>query len=206
MINTKTCTRCNTSKETDEFYSYVHGTQIIQTHYCKQCKAIEQELKRNNQKKCVNCCKIQPIDNFYPRRKVCKSCHGQMGNKWKRDNRDSWLQYSREYKQKFPEREMLRRTKCRARKLELEFNLDVTDIIIPKFCPILGIEIASGVGSNNKIKDNSPSIDRINNNKGYIKGNIQIISNRANRIKSDSTIEELEQILHYLKGLTNPLK
>ena len=48
----------------------------------------------------------------------------------------------------------------------------------------------------------SPSIDRIDSTKGYTKDNIQIISWRANRIKNDSTPEELMQIATYMRNLT----
>jgi len=84
--------------------------------------------------------------------------------------------------------------KKRAKKNGIEFNLDVCDIpMIPEYCPILGIKIIA-----NKLSgpiDSSPSLDRINPKIGYIKGNIRIISNRANRIKADATLEELKLVL-----------
>lgn len=82
-----------------------------------------------------------------------------------------------------------------------EFNIEPTDIPeIPKFCPILGIEL---IISNNGPTDKSPSLDRIDSSKGYIKGNIRIISNRANRIKSDATYDELKLIYEDLKKIMN---
>ncbi len=88
--------------------------------------------------------------------------------------------------------------KKRAMKRGFDFDLEIEDIPeIPKKCPILGIEIK--VNTTNKPLNSSPSLDRIDNNKGYVKGNIQIISNRANRIKSDATIEELEKLIYFLK-------
>lgn len=84
--------------------------------------------------------------------------------------------------------------KKRAKLKGLDFNIEVEDIPeIPKYCPVLGIEIKSN--TTNIPLDSSPSIDRIDSSKGYIKGNIRIISNRANRIKSDATIEELRKVL-----------
>ena len=90
---------------------------------------------------------------------------------------------------------MLLSVKKRAKDKGLEFNLTLDDIPeIPKVCPVLNIPIIENKGEN-KPSDNSPSIDRIDSKKGYIKGNIRIISNRANRIKSDATVEELRKVL-----------
>jgi len=72
---------------------------------------------------------------------------------------------------------------------------------IPDVCPMLGIVLNydgnGGVGYTRS--DDSPSIDRIDNSDDYHPGNIQIISWRANRIKNDSTLEELEKIYLYMK-------
>ena len=90
---------------------------------------------------------------------------------------------------------MLCGIKKRAKLKGLEFNLTLNDIPqIPDICPVLGIPIIPNDGTSTPT-DNSPSIDRIDNKKGYIKGNIRIISNRANRIKSDATIDELRKVL-----------
>lgn len=87
----------------------------------------------------------------------------------------------------------------RAKKKGFEFNITIDDIPeIPKYCIVLGIEIKEN--TTHAPLDSSPSLDRIDSTKGYIKGNIRIISNRANRIKSDSTVEELELILKDMKS------
>lgn len=90
---------------------------------------------------------------------------------------------------------MLSRTKGSAKRRGLDFNLCESDIIIPNVCPVLGLklEIAQGAA-----KDNSPSIDRIDNSKGYTKDNIRIISWRANKLKSNATKDEIEKILNYI--------
>lgn len=86
--------------------------------------------------------------------------------------------------------------KSRARKFGIEFSLCREDIIIPEKCPILGIKFKRGTGG---FCPESPSIDRINPSAGYTKSNIKIISWRANRLKSDASIEEVEAILAYMK-------
>ena len=75
---------------------------------------------------------------------------------------------------------------------------------IPDNCPMLGIPLnydgGSGEGWHGKT-DKSPSIDQIRPSKGYTRDNIQIISWRANRIKNDSTPEELVKISQYMQKL-----
>lgn len=54
--------------------------------------------------------------------------------------------------------------------------------------------------STNKRHDGSPTIDRIINDLGYVKGNVIVISWRANRIKSDATLAELKAIVAFYEG------
>jgi len=64
-------------------------------------------------------------------------------------------------------------------------------------CPILGIEMVyGGTGS---IQDNSASIDRFDTTKGYIKGNVWIISDKANRMKSNGRIDDIKKVYNYMK-------
>jgi hypothetical protein len=91
---------------------------------------------------------------------------------------------------------MLYRAKKRADDRGLEFTLVPEDIIIPDTCPVLGIEIKRVWGK----KETSPSLDRIDPTKGYTKENTVVISNRANRLKSDATLEEIMKIMKYMKG------
>ena len=81
------------------------------------------------------------------------------------------------------------RAKESSKKRGWDFNLEVDDIIIPKKCPYLGIELCYGI--ENKYKDDYCSIDRIDSTKGYIKGNVQIISRLANTMKNNANTEQL---------------
>jgi len=92
---------------------------------------------------------------------------------------------------------ILHSAKYNARKKGKEFTISLEDIIIPEYCPILGIKLDLKA----KRSYDSPSIDRINPKLGYIKGNVQIISWRANLIKSDMTIEECEKLLEHLRNV-----
>jgi hypothetical protein len=84
----------------------------------------------------------------------------------------------------------------RAKKKGLEFSIDATDIKIPEKCPITGIKIE--FGDDGGLNLSSPSLDRIDNSKGYIKGNVSVISNKANKYKSDMTIEIIEKLASYV--------
>lgn len=85
------------------------------------------------------------------------------------------------------------RTKKRAKENGVSFSLELADIPdIPHHCPILGIEIKANEKSGPL--DSSPSLDRLVPSLGYVPGNVRIISNRANRIRSDATANELRLI------------
>lgn len=95
---------------------------------------------------------------------------------------------------------MLKAAAQRARRKQLEFDLKLTDIEVPSHCPILGLPLHKNA---NVAGPNSPSLDRIDNNKGYVVGNVAVISKKANNIKSDATLEELEAVVAWLKRV-NP--
>lgn len=78
------------------------------------------------------------------------------------------------------------------KKKGIEFNLELTDIILPEVCPVFNKPFVYGD------TDWTYSIDRIDSSKGYVKGNIAIISNRANRAKNDLTRHELQLIIEYM--------
>lgn len=80
-----------------------------------------------------------------------------------------------------------------------EHTLKLKDIPpIPDRCPVLGIKLVVGADWANRLS--APSLDRVDNTKGYVPGNVQVLSLRANNMKNDSTIEELELVLAYMKA------
>ena len=91
-------------------------------------------------------------------------------------------------------------SKSRAKKKDLPFDIDqkdVKDLVVGlTHCPVLGLELC---WSNDKMLDNSPTLDKIIPELGYVKGNIAVISQRANRIKNDATVEELGKIWCWLR-------
>lgn len=90
----------------------------------------------------------------------------------------------------------------RSRRRGYKTDLELEDLpILTKVCPVLGILYKRG---SLKDKDASPSIDRKNSNLPYLKkykDNLVFISHKANRIKSDASIEELKKIIEYMGSL-----
>jgi hypothetical protein len=92
------------------------------------------------------------------------------------------------------------RAKNRAKEKGLEFNIEISDITMPEYCPIFGIKLVIHTGYGNGPAPDSPSLDRIDPSKGYIKGNVWVISTKANKLKSNATIQELEQLVNAIKN------
>jgi hypothetical protein len=88
----------------------------------------------------------------------------------------------------------LKRAERGAKTKGLEFNLTEADLVMPANCPVLGIPLIMNGGLN---APNNPSLDRIDNRLGYIKGNVIVVSDRANRLKNNATIEELIRISEF---------
>jgi hypothetical protein len=82
---------------------------------------------------------------------------------------------------------MIIRARNHARQRGIEFSISAEDLAIPVCCPILGTKLEWGSAN----KSNTPSIDRIDSRFGYTKGNVQIISWRANDLKGDASLMEL---------------
>lgn len=126
------------------------------------------------------------------REKNSQKLHEKMFRKWGSKWKDKEWRKSAVYEAM---REKFRNKKAHSYKHE--FTIEFGDIIFPTHCPVLGIELdyfAEGK------QENSPSFDRVDPSKGYVKGNVVIISLRANRIKNDGTAEEHERIASFMRN------
>ena len=148
---------------------------------------------------------------------------------WQQQNRERHNDHVREYAKRNPDvgkaatkrwrernigtvlyaqRDMLSRAKKRAKTKEYDFNITIEDIQAAwpadGRCPALGIELDL-TGQN---REHSPSLDRIDTTKGYIRGNVVVVSYRANSIKQDSDLDELKSLVTFYSGLitsTSPI-
>jgi hypothetical protein len=184
----KKCNKCLEFKELDDFYK--SGKYKDKIYYRSICK------------KCVN--KDRNTYNIKYRKE-----HRDELNAWKRKwyhNRMQTTEIAEDINNKqrirYPRyliKRLYRNAKVRADKKNIPFNIELSDIVVPDICPILEIPLFTGSKYN---YNNSPSLDRVDNTKGYIKGNVQVISNLANSMKNQATIEQLitfnKNILKYI--------
>jgi|SRR5690554_1529436 len=163
-------------------------------------------------KTCSKCGEQKPLSSFGARQANrdgksgwCRDCYNSNSSAYYWGDIDSKRAYnskwSREFRKNNPEKFLLKKAKERARERNLDFDISEEDIEIPEVCPVLGIALRAGKG---KVTDNSPTLDRSDNSKGYVKGNVQVISWRANRLKSDMSLEEAERLYKWLKKTGQP--
>ncbi len=115
---------------------------------------------------------------------------------WYLRNIDKVRKFAKIRRKNNPASYMLSATKHRAKSLNIKFNLTIDDIVIPKFCPVLGIKLRMGKGNT---VNSSPTVDRINSKKGYTKGNVAVISHLANSLKGFATAAQHRRIAAWME-------
>lgn len=145
----------------------------------------------------------------------CSMCLADRGRKWAAENagRMKELQQAWHHKHRDEHKARLRKdrednpalfmwysAKSRAREKNLPFNIEISDVVIPPNCPIFGTPLVIGTGSGPGSNPNSPSLDRVIPSLGYVKGNIVVMSMRANAIKQNATAEEILAVGEFVKN------
>ena len=139
-------------------------------------------------KRCGQCKEVFPFSNFGKHRTAlfgydttCRACRKQI-------SKGQW-------RNKPYARKMYDRAKTRATKKGQDFTIEMTDIVIPNVCPVFGMPFEYEPGS-----DWVPSLDRIDSSKGYVPGNIQVISRKANTLKNSMDLTEVTMLYYFMKG------
>lgn len=216
------CSKCGQYKSTDLFYIHkVHKRGF--DAFCKDCRKQDSLARHRTEargdftlelpdKECRSCGKVKAATEFkarnYAKKKfdwLCRACRSvrttQTRDQFK--NRCSSSMWRKRLCEEEPEKLLWFRAKTRANKYHIEFNIEPSDIVIPKICPILGIPISLNIFSDSeKVTYNNPgtpSLDRVDSTKGYIKGNVAVISYRANTIKNCGTAEEHQKIAEFIR-------
>lgn len=141
------------------------------------CKHGHRSQRYTKDTKCVTCVRNR-INTNYEINKVAKA---EVARLWYLAN---------------PEARMLHSARKRAKKDNLPFSITLKDIIIPEFCPILGIKLERG--STGRPCDSSPSLDKLKPELGYVPGNVSVIGYRANTLKNNATSDELRAIAKWM--------
>ena len=165
---------------------------------------------------CPKCGKDLLLEDYnkgngkYGRRSICRSCEHLIQNtpekRVRRKNLQLLKRQDSEYILERNEKDKIRKhtnlqsikkglvvtARSRAKKNNIEFNIDSNDFELPEYCPLLSIKLSSNF---NMAQDNSYSLDRIDSTKGYVKENVWVISRRANAIKNNATLQELELLV-----------
>ena len=151
---------------------------------CLQCKK-SFKYGRKDKKFCNDLCR-----NKYN----WENKHREIALKKYADNKELYKKQSNDYNYTHNEKRLLCWAKSRAIKNNLPFNIDESDIFIPEFCPLIGIKLERG----SKIHNSSPTLDKIIPELGYVKGNVWVISWKANRLKSNLDQYELNSFCNVL--------
>lgn len=153
----------------------------------RQCNNCNSELKgRSDKKFCSDFCR----NDFNWR-----NGSGEKRKKHYKENKDVYLKKQKKYNLEFRERRLLQNARARSVKFGLKFDLKESDIFIPEFCPLLGLKLQSNIKG---MQESSASLDRIIPELGYIKGNVWVISWKANKAKSNLSDIQLEMFCENL--------
>lgn len=146
-------------------------------------------------KLCKKCGQTLNTNLFWKNQAYCILCQKK---EWKeRENKDKYLKRQRDKEHSDIAYSLLRGAKKRAKALGREFSLKRSDLPpLPEFCPILGVPLAKYRG---KLTKNSYSLDRVDNSKGYVPGNVQVISMWANVLKEQLTLEQARKLVKYME-------
>lgn len=120
----------------------------------------------------------------------------------RKENPEKFKNYDKVRYKNDPRSKMLSAAKQRAKIKGLKFDIDLEDIQIPSNCPLLDIPL---ILTDKTISDSSPTLDRIKNSRGYVKGNVIVISYAANRCKGNLNADMILKLANNLKIIENTM-
>lgn len=151
---------------------------------CVQCKA--EDAKRNQSKRFQRWKEKNP-ERYAKRLQEVKELRANGRYRESEDN----------YRIRAQREKLVANARKRALDRGLEFNISVETLVWPDVCPALGVSIAYASKTVRGAQKYGPSLDRVDNSKGYVLGNVRVISLRANVLKRDATPDELMALAVY---------
>lgn len=214
---TKYCNICKQDKDTSGF-SFNKSSKDKLQYTCKEClKKYQKQYHKKNKKnkpeeqipthkKCTGCKKTKAFNAFaklkrgkHGKQAKCKECSNALAKEHREKDLERYKLSSLKHRKRNVAYKMLKNAKSRAKAKGLECSISEEHIIIPDICPILEIAIFSSRTGIPGPKDNSPTLDRIDNSIGYVPGNVQVISCKANQMKNNGSFEDIEKLYFFMK-------
>lgn len=131
------------------------------------------------------------------RRSQCKTCHRAASQRYRLDDLNKAARNWKRWRRDNPKRYILWRAKQHAKAAGRKFSLTEADLTLPKYCPVLGLKLK--YHNAKKYDHAAASLDRVDNRKGYISGNVLVVSYRANMLKRDATWQELLRVVDFYR-------
>lgn len=190
----KRCSKCTEFKPCSEFSRHKTGKHGLLAR-CRACHAegMRRRAERDREKNRAyqKALRLRDPEAYRAKQKARRDRDGRLAV---RLQQRAWASLN-------PERKIFTSAKSRAKKKGLEFTITLEDIMpLPQTCPVLGIPLRRGQGTDDP---HSYSLDRIDNSRGYVPGNVAIISVRANRLKRDATPEEILALAKWITEITS---
>jgi hypothetical protein len=96
--------------------------------------------------------------------------------------------------------------RSRAQARGIDFSIERSDLDMNQgICPCCSREMFPGKNKGGPAAD-SPSVDRLDPRQGYVPGNVVVICWACNKLKGSATIEQLENMVAWLKRVLGESK
>lgn len=158
-------------------------------------------------RRCTKCTLLKPRSAFHKNwakrgiKQTCKICANTQNRSYYHTHKPEIRASQRKYAHKECERARVdpalhsrllwEAARTRAKKLGIAFTITPGDIPVPKVCPVLGVLLKR---NRKTMNEDSASVDRVNPSKGYVPGNVLVVSLKANRIKTNATPKEIARV------------
>jgi hypothetical protein len=162
-------------------------------------------------RRCRGCDRELPDHEFHIGSSRCRECKNRQWRERYAVQSAEWKARRRareaQWRAASPHRYLLARARTSARLRGLEFDLGPADLPdpLPTVCPVLGCmlryDFTERPGSRRQAHPCAASLDRLDSRRGYVRGNVAVISWRANVLKQDATLEELELLIRWMRQL-----
>ena len=184
------CTKCEEEKEFSEFNYSKNGKNNLRS-VCKSCESAQHRIHRLNN--------LEYYSNLARKRRAEKR---EEVNSWDRVYRDSYLKTLKGYSGK-----LFSNAKRRAELKKMEFNLTsnwVLEKLTPLTCDVTGLNLEIKMSKFYRINPLQPTLDRIDNTKGYTTDNVRVVCWWWNVMKQDWTDEVVKDLIkQYLENTKN---